>query len=144
MRQFLGAAIAIRYADCPATIAPGSIDIVVAVAYHDRTGWIDILTLQQICKQVAFVLASAVEFTTVDAIERCRNIEMPEDASRVNMRLGSGKQQSIISRFQIGKHFRHARIHDVFEQAGFGESFAVQLHRLFDNDRVVGFQQRCK
>ena len=90
------------------------------------------LSRAQIFKQVDFVLARAVEFTTVDTIEPCREIEMREDTTRVNMRLGRGEQQSIIPHFQIGQHFRNTVVNDVFEQASFRETFAVQHHRQFD------------
>ena len=129
--QFVAAAVAEEDADRLEAVCDAAFDVVVTVADHNGLGLIgNTGRLQRVGDDVGLERTGAVHGGAADMVEVLGQIEMVEDLSGIDLRLGGGQNDRFSGLAQILQHFGYAVEDGIFKNAFIGEIDAVVGHGL--------------
>ena len=94
LAKLLFAAVTPKRADGRDRVPPRGDDIVLAIAPHDAIAGVDPALAKNMGDEVALVLETAVEFGPVCGFEIAIEIEVLQDAGRVDLGLGGAENEA--------------------------------------------------
>jgi hypothetical protein len=119
------AAEAPGHADGVDSVGPGPVDVVMAVADHDRAPRIQGLPLGDVGDQLGLVAAAAVELAAVHAVESGAQPEVHGDALGVDGRLRGRDETAPAAPARVREQLGDACVHPVLPPAALREALAV-------------------
>src|SRR5271167_1701196 len=128
IRQFFLAAVSIEDPDRGHSIIASADDVVTPVPDHDRPLGVNICNLESVAQEFGFVGTRAIELGTEHALKITPELEVIDDALRVNDGFAGRNEHATARGGERGQGIFDAAIGLVLEHPGFREPLPIEQY----------------